>query len=121
MMRTCPLLLALLGPALGDTGGDTVAASEPVALQDADGDGWDVESGDCDDADATSHPGAPEVCGDHADNDCDGFVDQGCTDVKRFATLQGGGCRAAGPAGAATLAASLLLALGRRRRPPGCR
>jgi hypothetical protein len=31
--------------------------------------------GDCDDSDADSHPGAPEQCGDNADNDCNGIVD----------------------------------------------
>lgn len=34
--------------------------------------------GDCDDADATSFPGATEVC-DAADNDCNGLVDDGAT------------------------------------------
>jgi hypothetical protein len=45
---------------------------------DADGDGWCVEGGDCDDANATTNPGASEVCGDLVDNDCDGSVDEGC-------------------------------------------
>ncbi|MBX2797443.1 MAG: putative metal-binding motif-containing protein [Myxococcales bacterium] len=40
---------------------------------DADGDGV-VATEDCDDADDTAYPGAPEVC-DGRDNDCDGFVD----------------------------------------------
>ena len=59
---------------------------------DADGDGWGDDAhpvsdcpgtpgtasaaGDCDDADATSHPGATETC-DHSDNDCDGTIDNG--------------------------------------------
>ncbi len=34
-----------------------------------------ADSSDCDDLDATSHPGADEVC-DGADNDCDGSVDE---------------------------------------------
>jgi hypothetical protein len=34
-----------------------------------------ADSSDCDDLDATSHPGADEVC-DGADNDCDGSTDE---------------------------------------------
>jgi len=37
-------------------------------------DGYVVETGDCDDADPSVHPGASEVC-DGLDNDCNGEVD----------------------------------------------
>jgi hypothetical protein len=40
---------------------------------DADGDGWTVEGGDCDDADPSVHPGAYDVPADGIDQDCDGF------------------------------------------------
>jgi hypothetical protein len=33
--------------------------------------GYSDVSTDCDDSDATTHPGAPEVCGDGVDNNCD--------------------------------------------------
>ncbi len=41
---------------------------------DVDGDGYEAAVDDCNDWDATSNPGATEVC-DEADNDCDGLVD----------------------------------------------
>jgi len=41
---------------------------------DADGDGWSTTDGDCNDADATIHPGATEVC-DGVDNNCDRAID----------------------------------------------
>ena len=65
-----------------------------VAFWDRDGDGFgdsafarrvcelaedgSLEEGDCDDLDAESFPGAPEVC-DGADNDCNGEPDDGVT------------------------------------------
>ena len=44
---------------------------------DADGDGvpW---CNDCDDTNASAHPGAPEICGNHIDDNCNGVVDENC-------------------------------------------
>jgi hypothetical protein len=42
---------------------------------DADGDGYTPCDGDCDDNDPTTYPGGTEICGDAADNDCDGATD----------------------------------------------
>ena len=48
-----------------------------AAATDADGDGfkWCDE---CDDSNPNAHPGAVEVCGNMLDDNCDGFVDEGC-------------------------------------------
>jgi hypothetical protein len=40
--------------------------------------GYSTIGGDCNDADASVHPGATEVCNNKDDN-CNGFVDEGCT------------------------------------------
>jgi len=45
---------------------------------DDDGDGYTENQGDCNDNDASIHPGTTEVCDDSKDNDCDGFTD--CAD-----------------------------------------
>lgn len=59
---------------------------------------------DCDDQDATVYPGAPELCGDNIDNDCDGEVDE--TDL----SVDAGSCVTVyygyGPAEEATLTAT---------------
>ncbi len=43
--------------------------------QDGDGIAW---CNDCDDSNPAVHPGAPEVCGNHLDDDCNGVVDENC-------------------------------------------
>ena len=48
---------------------------------DADSDGWTDVCGDCDDASATSYPGADEICGDSLDNDCNGVADDADLDL----------------------------------------
>ena len=64
-------------------------------VSDADGDGYRVRW-DCDDNNSTIYPGAPEICGDGIDQDCDG-ADEPCaavcsdSDGDGFA-LEGGEC-----------------------------
>ena len=48
------------------------------SCSDSDNDGYTTCNGDCDDGNAAIHPGAPEICGDLIDNNCDGKVDEGC-------------------------------------------
>ena len=63
-------MVAVVGGGGGGGGGDDV---------DADGDGYTVAEGDCNDADATINPGARDRGGkkwaDGIDNDCNNIVD----------------------------------------------
>jgi len=55
--------------------------SVPCSVPDADGDGYNrppCGGNDCNDANPAIHPGAPEICGDGIDQDCDG-KDLSCT------------------------------------------
>ena len=60
----------------GSDGGDGADGS----AQDADGDGYPANNGDCDDSDPAIHPCQPEAC-DGVDTDCDWQIGPGETDA----------------------------------------
>lgn len=65
-----------VGDGGGPAGGGGVGGG--LVLADADGDGFMVDEGDCDDDDPYVHPDATEVC-NQRDDDCDGETDEGLT------------------------------------------
>ncbi len=89
-MRTLPAsILVLLTLGLGVTacedfnptpGDSTIDDTFPEPPVDADGDGWIVSDGDCDDTNADVHPGADEDC-NGADDNCNGQIDEGFADT----------------------------------------
>ena len=85
-------LLALVACATDKGGQDTAGTAGP---EDADGDGYTADE-DCDDADATTNPGATELC-DGIDNNCDDAIDEGVLDTW-YADADGDGYGDAGAA-----------------------
>ncbi|MCB9779611.1 MAG: putative metal-binding motif-containing protein [Alphaproteobacteria bacterium] len=61
----------------GTDGGGTDGGTDSggTSDDDADGDGYTVADGDCDDGDAAVHPDATEICNDGVDDDCNGTAD----------------------------------------------
>ena len=55
-------------------------ADGPHCRPNQDGDGF-ADADDCGPDDPTVYPGATEYCDDGVDNDCDGFIDEGCDPV----------------------------------------
>jgi hypothetical protein len=71
-------VIAQVTDPMGQTGTDTLEDFEIIAADahDGDGDGFAEIDGDCDDANASTHPDALEVP-DGIDNNCDGQIDEG--------------------------------------------
>jgi hypothetical protein len=78
-MRTWTFITASLLLLGCDTTKDKIDTGSTDSPVDFDGDGYSVDE-DCDDADATTHPGATEVC-DGVDNNCDDQVDEDVMDT----------------------------------------
>jgi ribosomal protein S19 len=76
-----------------------VACERGQGGADEDGDGarW---CDDCDDKNAAVHPGAPEVCGNGVDDNCDGRIDEGCPTPPDGGAVDGGSASGAPDASA---------------------
>ncbi|MCA9675120.1 MAG: putative metal-binding motif-containing protein [Kofleriaceae bacterium] len=77
------LLVLSFAPACGggtDASGPGDGGADPGLDEDLDGDGFTPRTGDCDDHDDDTYPGAVEQA-DGVDNDCDGVIDDDLPEV----------------------------------------
>ncbi len=83
--RDCDDSNPMVNPGMEEICGDGVdnncngLIDEPPCEQifvDRDGDGYPAGPRDCNDLDPTVHVGAPEICGDGIDNNCNGMIDE---------------------------------------------
>jgi hypothetical protein len=84
----------------------------------ADGDGFTLAQGDCNDQDGWSNPAAAEVC-DFVDNDCDAEIDEDCTDEDDPVTGGKCGCQLGAQGSWLPVALLMLAGLARRRSAGG--
>ncbi len=114
------LAYVLTADDLGSVGEDC-DLPEIAGPDDADADGVSGDE-DCDDGAPWIYPGAPEVCADGVDDDCDGAVDESCGPDLAPVAAGCGGCAAGGGSGGwwllATLAGAAITSR-RRARPTG--
>ncbi len=80
-----------------------------------------LQDGDCLDNPTDSrsvhvNPAREEACDDMVDNDCNGLVNDGCSNTARYATVQGGGCASSTLALLPLSALLLVLPMALRRR-----
>ena len=75
------------GSSISSGGGGTDTCDDT----DADGDGYSLCDADCDDANPFVHPSALEICGDGADEDCDGKDNAGdeCAGYTAYVSMTG--------------------------------
>jgi hypothetical protein len=102
--NSCPPL-SLADPKCGDGIDQDCDGRDVPCMPDADCDGFSPPplGNDCDDNDPSVHPGAPEICGNGKDDNCNGLIDEGCLpcDVDGDGFLDGRRPECGAPAGQA--------------------